>query len=1154
MHSQAITLEVAQRFHSLRRRFVITKLLATLAVSIALFATGWSILAVGDYLWEWPAVARRILIALTGVGAVAWLCIQGWGIARDSQQRRFVGRLEQRFGSLGQRLRTVLETVDGRLKAPAAMLAALGHQTLGRWETASPYQIVPHRFAIVAAIVSMAVTAVPLFCLSFPSDWRIAMLRAVGQDVPYTLLHVLPGDTRLLEGTPLTLTLELVGRTERGATLRYRVGSDATWTERKLLADATEEPTALPPERVVRLDAKLGKLTEPVEYQYVTSAGSTRYYRVDVKPFIEVSGMQTLVTPPAYTRLAPRSFDAAEVSVLSGSQVLVTIETNHPLTSALLTVGEKAAKQTTAPVSANSSATHWTFILPSQTSLHWKFSGSGEEGTPMEPVTGRLRVRYDEPPRIEWRDPDDELKVHMLAEVPMRAQVSDDFGITAAAIVFQLGDENEFVLAQWSDDASAANEEPSSEALATQFRLEETLPLESFALSEHDFIAYYAYAVDNRAGSEQRVETEVRYIDIRPLRQFFSESDDTPEGQGGGGNPVPELDELIRRERYLINRTRKIVREPLVSNDQQLALIERMAENQSELADLTRFLAEFLIFRGSDDTEALSQAEAAMLQAADSLSAADFELALAHEEDALRALAEARRELDAILPKQMSPQQAAQLRNLRRQLRQKLRREPTKSDEQLADSLQQIAAEQKSLSDDAEKRAASATEATAEGRGDPSEGSTAAATDEVTEEDLLARQQDLLDRFTELTEKLSNEVKRLKLVQDRVQVNIQQMDRLVSSVRDGRLKQVSDDGRELVDQLRELALHIDAMAQSEPTNRISALRDMTTSLANMEREMSETTRTAIEAKERHQPAQATVHPEDVGELDSELQSLRTKTARLGSQLSERVATVGDVLRNPVELANLEAGEVSDRLQKFLDESELLEQLSNSVAAAAQIADAKESAPWSVAARQRALEYADAAAQLDQLYRQLVMPRSDQLRRLEGQCAQLAQVLSGQSACGMSDKDQPPSEMPQVPMGGSAEMQRRELEQGLRSAELNELAELLSGGDADQPASEMLEAEADVSDAAYQAVDNVNRRSNQFSPRGNAVLYGNVLRVQKELRGRIQELIMLEISADRNVPIPPQYRDLVDRYFSTIAGETTSSVHSPEHQPPNREEP
>ena len=54
----------------------------------------------------------------------------------------------------------------------------------------------------------------------------------------------------------------------------------------------------------------------------------------------------------------------------------------------------------------------------------------------------------------------------------------------------------------------------------------------------------------------------------------------------------------------------------------QLGTIDRMVENQSELAGLVRILTEFLVMQGNDDVEALNQAEAAMLQAADSLAAA----------------------------------------------------------------------------------------------------------------------------------------------------------------------------------------------------------------------------------------------------------------------------------------------------------------------------------------------------------------------------------------------------------------------------------------------------------------------------------------------------------------------------------------------------
>ena len=35
------------------------------------------------------------------------------------------------------------------------------------------------------------------------------------------------------------------------------------------------------------------------------------------------------------------------------------------------------------------------------------------------------------------------------------------------------------------------------------------------------------------------------------------------------------------------------------------------------------------------------------------------------------------------------------------------------------------------------------------------------------------------------------------------------------------------------------------------------------------------------------------------------------------------------------------------------------------------------------------------------------------------------------------------------------------------------------------------------------------------------------------------MVLLEISADRDAPVPPEYRSSVDRYFRVLAGEATS---------------
>jgi hypothetical protein len=1261
MNAPAVTHEVASRFHGLRRQFALMRIVGSIASALALTVVCWILLSVGDYMWEWSLMTRCALAALCAAAIVIRLAAQMFVAFQESRQRRFAGNLEQRFASLGQRLRTVLETVDGKLEAPAAMLSALGHQTLGRWETAAPTQILPRRKMTAAIGVSLALFVIAIAGLLVQTDWRTALLRSIGQDVPYTALHVIPGDLRLLEGSTLSLGLELHGRTNRDVLLRHRNVGSEFWTESQLLPvpqganslltavtmsgqggnDGQTSPGTLPQvaslpaatvpqkldDRRARFESTLGKLTKAVEYQFVTSAGSTRSYVVEVQPLIEVTDFHVLVTPPAYTQLEPRSFSTKELSVLAGSDVLVTIETNHPLFEISLQTGEKLNKLNSMEAHGSNSGKQWTFSLPSQRSLHWRFSGRGEDGTPMAAITGRLRVRHDEAPRLQWRDPDDEIKVHMLAEVPMRVQVSDDYGITEAAIVFQLGDEEEFVLHQWPHSDVDAEESPTT--LTTQVRLEDVLPLESLGLSERDFIAYYAYAIDNREGAQQRVESDVRYIDIRPLRQFFSEIELDPGMPMGNRSLVPQLDEIIRRQRFLINRTRKYVRNPDSDVASQAVVLQRMVESQSELADLTRFLTDFLISRGNDDTEALSQAEAAMLQAVDSLSAGDFAIALVQEEDALRALAEARRTVELALLKNATAQQIEQLRNFRRQLQQKLRREANRTDQQLADSLQQIAAEQKRLANDAKALTMARAGASGSGESDRSEKtdqqtasqpssptsttpdteSTASETgrtaeppsdataaeaavplpnaeakdspstdsaqsqdanaapspdgqvaggesadadqsgadgsssdrDEQSPGELLTRQQDLHDRLASIEDGLSSEVKRSPLVERRMQAALQSMVDLSGKLRSDNIAEVPDDASELADQLRELAAHIDAIAQREPANRVSAMRDMTTSLANMEREVSRAMQQVAEAKTDEPKDDESTSTDQAANSDSAAsggssqERAMATASRLGKRIDDRADTLEDVLKLPIEAGNLEASEVSDRIEKFVAESDLLGQLAHSREAIEQPESEKAMRQWTDAAMQRAVEYADAAIQLDHLYRQLVSPRVDRLRQLESQASQLSKTLAeAEGQAGMSKKQDLPEEQQGKP-GGSVEMQQRELEQGLRSAGLDDLVEVLAGQEDEQTAEGPPNAEAEQSDSAFANMGNANRNRQHFSPNPMRMLHGRVLRVQTELAKRIQELILLEISADRDAPVPPQYRALVDGYFRTIAG-------------------
>ncbi len=1091
MNAPAVSFEVAKRFQSLRHRYWLARLGIALTLAVAGLLAIWLVLATCDYLWELPILWRKAGLASAIAVVAVWLCQRVHAISIDAKQRPFANLLEHSFADFGQRIRTVLDTVAGRVSGPSEMLAALGHQTLGRWETLSPTKLIPVRLLATCGGVCLAMIIAAMIAFVIGGDFRTAMLRAVASDLPYTSLAVTPGNSRVLEKSAMEVSLELIGRVDRDVMLKHRViadeGEQQEWIESELLAVKAKGDEMSDPRRAI-FSASLGNAAQAIEYQFVTSIGDTDVYRIDVQPLIDALRIEMLVEPPAYTRLEARAFAAADVTVLAESKVTVTVETNHPLGEAKLEIGNKPTNLQSVKMAIGDDRTRWIFELPSQESLHWHFSGHGDDGTPMTPVKGRLRVRQDEAPSLAWRDPSDEIKVHGLAELPMRVQVADDYGISEAGIVFQIGGDEDYVLVEWkAEEKRATGKVEGEEQLGqlfnsegmpstTRLKLEEVLPLESFALSERDYISYYAYAVDNRGSRPQRVETDVRYIDIRPLRQYFSEIELDPANGGGSNRILVQLDEIIRRQRFLINRTRKIVRSGNADLTSQLGTIDRMVESQSELAGLTRFLAEFFVSRGNDDVEALNQAEAAMLQAADSLAAGSFDLALVQEEDALRALAEGRRTLELFLIKNATPQQQQQLRQFARQLQQKLRRERPETLQQLADTLQKIAGEQSQLGQSAKQQ-----------------------------EDLYAKEVELLERLQAVEEQLSDSLNKSPLMATRMKDAKVAMDSLATAARGGEAGNFTQSSEDAADQLREISLQLDALAAVEAVSRISSIRDMTTSMANMEGDLAEQLRT-------------TNVDSDTNEPTTENSPALTQAVR---KLQRRSETIEDVLKAPVEVGDVETSEVNDFLQRFVEDNSFMEQLTASREAAKNLSGTVPSDTSEVgqAAYQRALEFADAAVRLDELYRQMVAPRLARLREIEQRASNLAQQLAG---------------------GGKAAEESSEaktgvgkLKEDLEAVGMTELAEMLD--------EESTAGQAEEGEFGGTTGSSVNR----FDTSEAKSMSGRTLMVVKELRSRIQEMILLEISADRDTAVPAEYRTAVDQYFRVLAGD------GDEQEEPNR---
>ena len=181
--------------------------------------------------------------------------------------------------------------------------------------------------------------------------------------------------------------------------------------------------------------------------------------------------------------------------------------------------------------------------------------------------------------------------------------------------------------------------------LAGLAALEKVLPLEFFELTQKDSVMYFAFAEDNRPDSPQRTETDMRFIDIRPFKRTYQIVDPDPMPGMGGGGGFKTLGELVQWQRHALNRTMQIEKRAAAGRKPDASTLDQLMAFETDLAASVRETAEGLIARGFDDVELFYRAETAMLAAVDSLSVDKWKNATLQTKDALKALIEARTNL-----------------------------------------------------------------------------------------------------------------------------------------------------------------------------------------------------------------------------------------------------------------------------------------------------------------------------------------------------------------------------------------------------------------------------------------------------------------------------------------------------------------------------
>ena len=1039
-----------------------------------------------DWTWVVPAWVRALALPLIVALAV---CLY-FRAHRAYTSSQAAADAEAQFPELGQRLRTVLQYADPAAKtAPASpgLLGALGRETDRQTAAIDFRKLIPWAVFERRAIgLFFACLIVPIALLASPS-LRAAAQRMLFLPVHYTTMRVEPGDLTLKPGEELKLAVTLEGRPVAKAHWFHRKKDGGDWISATLASDPGPGEPAKPLAGL--LTATLEDCRDDFEYRVVAGEVESRTYRVKVVHPLLLKGLQATITPPPYTRKPPAVVKDGKWNAVEGSRVELEIQLDRSPKTAALSLkagGQPLPEQ----VSLQIDGTKLSGVVASvNKSLDLEITAADADGVTLEPEKRRITVTADHGPTLRFIQPDESLAVIPTAEVLIQVESRDDFGVSLLGINFKVGDgpEETLHLARFQDQPVTA------QAL-------ETLYLEKHSLDYTGAITYYAFVEDNYPPKPHRVVSELRFIDIVPFKQDYQLVD----GEGSCNGSSVSLEELIARQRENLNRTFALERETSVDD----AAARRLAKYESELHAAAAEFAEGLAGIAGP-IPALENAVTAMESAKTSLEAKDLSSARPLEEAALKGLIGARQNLRKLL-KQNSSSQASACRKFDRQQSQKLRRPPAdQTKRQLAaleNDLKELAKREQKFSEEIEPKDGGGPQLeppeqqeqrSRDSQKRSSKGSKAGSSSGATEnqksqtEPSPAEQQ---KQAAQEAERLSKLAQNDEALTEHVKSRLDQASGTVGdssrAIEEMRRAEAAQKAREAARQLASVARQVGALKANEVSDRLARQCDLALEIARAERELGQ-------ALERLAASRAA----------SNLSASRL--AGRQRELAEETAALADVLEQLNATAKIEDRELAQAIAQAA--------ISSPPREVEQLMRQNSDAIGSGKAEQAARDAAIAAGRLEALAHDLASvrraaagPELERLLAAEKEATNLKERLRS---------------VRQSSQQAGAERAIADL--------AGRLQNLTRGEGRLKQAAEGLVNATQSSHAGWTRNDKVPEgEAGYFVP--PIVYTENLGAVIVALQAKIQEIILENTLVERNGPVPPEYKNLVEDYYRVLS--------------------
>ncbi|OQB41951.1 MAG: hypothetical protein BWY06_00715 [Candidatus Latescibacteria bacterium ADurb.Bin168] len=411
-----------------RRAAALTLALATGAIGLAGLLAAVLLEALGAFQ---PAGRFALLGGWVGTTASAtWFIL--------SRVRRAVGThetiardIENAYPEFKERLVAGWEFATRQVSGSRSLADAVVHEAARVLEGVDLRPLISWRPVVRSAgAFFVAFAACCIFWFAFPDHIPSALNRLVHPTVRYVAspqfaFTLTPGDTRLVRGDTLTVTVRFSGSYPRSAVVFSRDLQTQAW--RSDIVSVGDS---------ARLIWQALQLRSDIEYRVVAGEVESPAYRVTVVNPPAVERFRVVLTYPGYTGMSPDTLPENEgnITALKGTFASFAVHTSKPVERGELRFFGRDTAVVALRKEGDALAARWTVRHSGDYTFHLvdEFGYSDRN-----PIAYRITTMADEYPSVRITEPEQESDLGADMLVPLVVEARDDFGFDRAELVYR---------------------------------------------------------------------------------------------------------------------------------------------------------------------------------------------------------------------------------------------------------------------------------------------------------------------------------------------------------------------------------------------------------------------------------------------------------------------------------------------------------------------------------------------------------------------------------------------------------------------------------------------------------------------------------------------------------------------------------------------